>query len=193
MNTTFPDVRVLVIDDQRFQRAFLVGMLRELGVRQVYEACNGQNALEILAQVGAPLDLIISDIDMPKMDGLEFLRWLGRVAPGTAILIHSALERSLLQSVEAMAIEYGLVPVGILGSPVTVEDLATTLERAQLQLPEERSPESTQFSVEEVAAGLKRKEFEPWFQPKLELSTGKVLGMEVLMRWRRADGRIVLP
>ena len=193
MNTTFTGVRVLVIDDQRFQRAFLVGMLHELGVREVYEACNGQHALEMLAEVGEPLDLIISDIDMPKMDGLEFLRWLGFIAPRTAILIHSALEQSLLQSVEAMAIEYGLVPVGILGSPVTAEGLTTAVERAQLQLPDERAPRGAQFSTDDVAAAFQRKELEPWFQPKLQLRTGKIIGMEVLMRWRRADGRIVLP
>ena len=193
MNTAFPDVRVLVIDDQRFQRAFLVRTLRELGVRQVYEACNGQHALEMLAQVGEPLDLIISDIDMPKMDGLEFLRWLGSIAPRTAILIHSALEESLLQSVEAMAIEYGLVPVGILGNPVTAAGLATAIERAQLQLPDEHAPHGAQFSPDEVAAGFEHKQLEPWFQPKLQLRTGKIIGMEVLMRWRRADGRIVLP
>jgi EAL domain-containing protein (putative c-di-GMP-specific phosphodiesterase class I) len=193
MSAGFSDVRVLVIDDQRFQRTFLVRLLHELGVRQVFEACNGQNALETLAEIGEPLDLIISDIDMPKMDGLEFLRWLGRVAPGTAILIHSALEESLLQSVEAMAIEYGLVPVGVLDSPVTTAGLATAIERAQLQLPEARTPDRPQFTQDEVAAGFKRAEFEPWFQPKLELRTGRAIGMEVLMRWRRADGRTVLP
>lgn len=192
MTMSYTDLNVLVIDDQRFQRTFLVRLLQELGVGQVQEAVNGQNALDMLGAMPKPVDLIISDIDMPKMDGLEFLRWLGRMAPRTPILIHSALEPALLRSVEAMAVEYGLTPIGLLEDPVTTESLGTALERAQMQLPKKRRSEEISVGIEEIIAGLQRREFEPWFQPKLELDSGRVVGVEALLRWRRGD-RILLP
>lgn len=193
MRVSNSHLSVLIIDDQRFQRSFLARLLRQIGVGKIHEACNGQNALDVLTQMPEPVDLIISDIDMPKMDGLEFLRWLGRLAPRTPILIHSALEPNLLRSVEAMAVEYGLSPVGILEDPVTPESLGLALERAQMQIPRERLPQEPNISQDDVAVGAARNEFEPWFQPKLELRTGRVMGVEALLRWHRPDGRVLLP
>ncbi len=192
MNPINLDMSVLIIDDQRFQRSYLVRLLREIGVHEIHEACNGQNALDLLGKVASPVDLIISDIDMPKMDGLEFLRLLGCMAPRTTILIHSVLEQSLLHSVEAMAVEYGLTPIGLLADPVTVDSLTIALERAQLHLHEDRSKDAPLAARGEVEEGMRRKEFEPWFQPKIDLRSGAVIGVEALLRWRRKD-HVLLP
>jgi EAL domain-containing protein (putative c-di-GMP-specific phosphodiesterase class I) len=138
------------------------------------------------------VDLIISDIDMPKMDGLEFLRWLGRIAPRTAILIHSVLDQTLLRSVEAMAVEYGLTPIGLLEDPITVDSLTIALERAQLHFPKDWNKEPPLVSRSEVEEGVRQKEFEPWFQPKIDIASGRVIGVEALLRWRRND-HVLLP
>lgn len=67
--------RILVVDDARLMRAFHRSIL-EKGGYQVDEALNGLEALEKL--LTAPADLLIVDINMPKMDGLTFLRTLRR-------------------------------------------------------------------------------------------------------------------
>lgn len=65
--------RILVVDDARLVRAYYRGMLEGDGY-EVDEALNGVEALEKL--VTAPADLLIVDINMPKMDGMAFLRAL---------------------------------------------------------------------------------------------------------------------
>ena len=62
--------RILVVEDTLFYRELVMGYLRSFGVSQVIAAANGLEALEILAQ-SAPFDLLISDIEMPIMNGLE--------------------------------------------------------------------------------------------------------------------------
>ena len=65
-------LKVLIVDDQTSVRQMTRLTLEQIGVRVIHEAENGSRAIE-LANV-QPLDLIISDFNMPEMDGIEFLR-----------------------------------------------------------------------------------------------------------------------
>ena len=74
--------RILVVDDQRTNAEVVAGLLRNLGY-EVDIATEGAEALERVARL--PIDLVISDIMMPGMDGYELCRRL-RAAPATALL-----------------------------------------------------------------------------------------------------------
>ena len=65
-------LKVLIVDDQMSVRQFTRMTLEKMGVRLIQEANNGQDALA--TAIGQPLDLIISDFNMPEMDGLSLLR-----------------------------------------------------------------------------------------------------------------------
>ncbi len=175
---------VLVIDDHGFQRAVLARLLKTLGVARVLEAHDGASALAVVRANRDSLALIISDVDMPEMDGLEFLRRLAQEAPQTAVALHSALDRALLKSVEVMAAEYGLQLVGILEKPVTEEALLEVL-RTAVQRNARSDRDEPPANEEQVAFALSRHEFEPWLQPKIDLRTGRACGAEVLVRWCR--------
>lgn len=70
----------LVVEDHDFQRKMLVRILHGIGANAIYEAKDGVGALAILQEPGKPVDIIISDLDMPGMDGMAFVRNLGKVA-----------------------------------------------------------------------------------------------------------------
>lgn len=72
-----PSARILVVDDASLVRLYYRDILRRAGYR-VDEALNGLEALEKL--LVAPVDLILVDVNMPKMDGMTFLRTLRRQA-----------------------------------------------------------------------------------------------------------------
>ncbi len=65
-------LKVLVVDDQNSVRQMTRMTLKEIGIHHVHEAENGMRALETASS--QPLDLIISDFNMPEMDGLGLLR-----------------------------------------------------------------------------------------------------------------------
>ncbi len=183
---------VLVIDDHRFQRSMLARMLRQLGIQQVLEAADGASALVLLRGHRDELALVISDVDMPEMDGLEFLRRLAEEAPRTPVAVHSALDRDLLRSVEVMAAEYGLRLIGVLEKPVTEASLRAVLEDALRQVANP-NPSEPDANESQVARALSLHEFEPWFQPKIDLRTGHACGAEVLVRWCRVESEPLPP
>ena len=183
---------VLVIDDQRFQRSVLARTLKSLGVDEVLEAADGGSALKLVRDHRESLTLIISDVDMPEMDGLEFIRRVAQEAAQTAVAIHSALDRGLLKSIEVMSAEYGLHLIGVLEKPATEIALRQLLESA---MDRTRSGRRLEAPVDEaeIAAAIRHHEFEPWFQPKVELRTSRVCGAEVLVRWCRVHAAPLPP
>lgn len=98
----------LVVEDHAFQRETLVQMLKDLRAKTVHAAPDGRAGLQLLKTLPAAVDIVISDLDMPTMDGIEFIRHLGLAWKGVSLIVASALERELLSSVETMAIAYGI-------------------------------------------------------------------------------------
>lgn len=78
--TDFGSVNVLVVEDEAFSLRFVSRVLEKLGVASVVGAENGAEALKVLENSETPIDLVISDIEMPEMDGFELVR---RIRYGT--------------------------------------------------------------------------------------------------------------
>jgi two-component system chemotaxis response regulator CheY len=83
------EVRTLIVDDSTVMRKIVERALRQAGLDSmlVHEAGSGVEGLEVLR--AKPVDLILSDINMPSMDGLEFLRQLRaqNLAPGVPVVM----------------------------------------------------------------------------------------------------------
>jgi EAL domain-containing protein (putative c-di-GMP-specific phosphodiesterase class I) len=184
----------LVVDDDDFQRRTVARMLRSLGAREVREAGDGRQALASIRD--APLvDFVVCDLDMPEMDGMEFIRHLGQANSAVSVIIASAQDRSLLSSVDKMARAYGVRLLGVIEKPVTLEGLKNLVDLHQPPKPQSvrASTGAPSFSLEQILRGVQEKQFEPFFQPKVGLATGKVLGAEALARWRHPEHGMVAP
>src|SRR5258706_8994631 len=106
------ELRFLVVEDHGFQRWMLDNMLATMGAKHVFSAPDGAAALEIYKTIDPPIDIIVSDLDMPGMDGMEFIRHVGEVGMPVSLVLASGLDRSLISSVESMARAYGLNLLG---------------------------------------------------------------------------------
>lgn len=73
-HTAFQSITVLVVEDEAFSLRFVGHILKSLGVAGTIGAGTGSEALEILEKSEMPIDLVISDIEMPVMDGYELVR-----------------------------------------------------------------------------------------------------------------------
>jgi len=97
-------LKVLIVDDSSVMRKIVERALRQAGLElsDVLEASNGAEALAQVEKGG--LDVILSDINMPVMDGLEFLKNLSKVAAGNGVpVIMISTEGSEARVVEALS------------------------------------------------------------------------------------------
>jgi two-component system response regulator AlgR len=116
-------LKVVIADDEPLARERLRSLLAELaGVEVVAEAENGEQALHACAELQP--DLVLLDIAMPGLDGLEAARHLATFDPRPAVVFCTAYDAHALSAFEAAAIDY-------LMKPVRPERLAAALERAR--------------------------------------------------------------
>jgi len=187
------ELRFLAVEDQGFQLWIIGKMLEELGARYVFSAADGASALQVIAEREPPIDIIISDIDMPGMDGMEFMRHLGAANSSASVILASALEPRLLRGVESMARAYNLSVLGVISKPVTARKLEAMIARHESRPTRAVPAASPAFSASELADGLRSGQFLAYFQPKVEVLTGAVKGAEALARWRHPRHGIIRP
>jgi EAL domain-containing protein (putative c-di-GMP-specific phosphodiesterase class I)/FixJ family two-component response regulator len=184
---------VMVVEDHGFQRRMALRLLTDLGIGEVSEAADGNGALRLLENGGAPPDVLLVDLDMPGMDGIEFIGHVAQRRLARAVIVASALEPALLNTVQTMARAYGLRVLGSVEKPLTRDKLASVLGGYDEELHPHDDDEVIDVTVAAVREAMARNEIEPWFQPQVELGNGKAVAVEALARWRRPDGRIVRP
>ena len=116
-------MKALIVDDEPPARARLASLLAELGdVEILGEAGDGRTAVELAARL-AP-DLVLLDINMPLMSGLEAARHLAAFEPAPAVIFCTAYDAHALAAFEANAVDY-------LVKPIRSERLGAALVRAR--------------------------------------------------------------
>ena len=150
--TRIADLRFLVVEDHGFQRWAVRQILEGLGAHFVFEAADGRAALELFWNLDPPIDIIISDLDMPGMDGMEFIRHVGAVGMPVSIILASALERALISSVETMTTAYGINLLGAIEKPITAAALESTIRLYAPPAANARNGSASRHSVREACA-----------------------------------------
>lgn len=186
---------VLVVEDDAFQRQLIVSMLSTMGICSIAQAENGKQALDIIQDENfSTVDMVICDLNMPEMDGLELLRHLSRENFHPTVIIASSLDNKLLDSAGRMARMYGIRLLGTLQKPLSLVSFKELLEKHELTEKKWNSPvTSREFSLDEILRGLRMNQFEPFFQPKVDLKSGRLTGAEALARWIHPEFGVLSP
>src|SRR2546425_7270901 len=144
--------RILIVDDEAPIRALLGEHLQQVGY-QITLAANGATALEILG--AGEFDLMLTDVRMPGMTGLELLAEVVRKHPGVGVLMLTACE-DLTLAVNAMrigALDYILKPFRLSEITLSVEE---ALNRRRNQLEQTQRMQLLEETVNERTVELRR-------------------------------------
>lgn len=110
---------VLIVDDDPITRQLLKAYAQGAGAQITLQAENGTAATRALRDHPQPIDLIFCDLEMPEMDGIEFINFLHSVSFQGAIGIVSGAHRSIVESATKLASLHGLNVLGRVRKPPT--------------------------------------------------------------------------
>ncbi|HSI47473.1 MAG TPA: EAL domain-containing response regulator [Ideonella sp.] len=199
-NIACPVGSLLIVDDSAAQRTHATDLCRQFGVPLIYEAATGSEALELLGLLALSPDLLIVDLEMPGMDGVELIQQLHQRQIHIPLVVASGRELALIHSVELMARNLGLPVLGWLQKPLTLPPLQAMLQRfgelADGQCPDSPTdPADPAASIcrEDLASAIASGELGVHYQPKVDMRTGIVRGVEALARWHRHGTGFVRP
>ncbi len=124
VSLALPPGTALIVDDEKIIRYLLSEMLCELGY-EVFSAADGREAVQIYEEHWSEIDVVLLDMNMPRMNGREALMGMKRINPDVRIVISSGYVK--YDSLEAMRKD-GVV--GFIQKPYRLEDLAKALALA---------------------------------------------------------------
>lgn len=186
VNTSFP-LKILIVEDHAIQRMVLCQLLNELGAILVDEAEDGYQALSCLES--GSYDLVICDLDMPNLDGIQLMRHLCVLDKLPQLIFCSVQAADILQSVQRMGGYHELPILGCLAKPLSRSVLSPLLLRVlQLRTTDAGGAAGRyHFSRNELQHGLRVGQIQPWYQPKIDPQTSRVVSVEALARWQHPD------
>jgi EAL domain-containing protein (putative c-di-GMP-specific phosphodiesterase class I)/CheY-like chemotaxis protein len=185
--------RILVLDDDAFILKTISHALGRLGYAQVVTTSSAAQALTLLRDDGGAVDFVFCDLNMPEMDGIEFLRELADRGFAGGVALISGEDSRTLKIAEDLARARRLTVVGVIEKPVRAEALEALLAQWQTEAQEDFSLDPPPVTPEELRRAIEAGEFVAFFQPQIELATGWVAAVEALARWKSPGRGMLLP
>jgi EAL domain-containing protein (putative c-di-GMP-specific phosphodiesterase class I)/ActR/RegA family two-component response regulator len=186
------ELRVMLVDDDPAVLDLTGQFLGQVGIVQIEKADNGLSGLHALDARSSPPDIIICDLNMPGMDGVEFIRHIGERRIPSGIILASGEDSRILSTVQSLARYHGLYVLGVMAKPIVPENLASLVRsydsRRAPEIPREIQAITEEEFVNEIDSRLAA-----YFQPKVRLSDSRVYGVEALARWNHPTRGVLGP
>ena len=189
-----PTLSLMLLDDDTFMHDLVNSMLEELGYAEAACYETGESALAAYDAAQLRPDAILLDINMPFMDGIQFveqLKW--RSFSGSLILL-SGEDDMTLRATERLAQELNLAVAGSIRKPPSLHRLGQLLrDCGKKSVPDKPKAVSKTYNAVALRAAIANGELVNYYQPKVALPGGEWIGVETLVRWNHPLDGLVLP
>ena len=185
------ELHIVVIDDDSFMINVVTRLLGSMGYKNVQSASNGKAAIKIMD--GRSFDLVISDLRMPDMDGIELMRHLAVMEPCPSVILMSGVDKKIMASAERLAKVHQLSLLGTIIKPVKRDELERLIGKLDTTTKTKKKGHLKSLPVEEVKEGIAAGRVMVFLQPKVTMSNKVVVGAEALARWKNDDGSVLGP
>lgn len=183
---------LIVVDDEPEMGEFICNVARKQG----FDSINATHAAEFVTQYKDETSVVVLDLFMPDIDGIELIRFLGKHKSNASIILMSGVDKSVLYSAQELALELGLYLLGTMTKPFRKDEFVTLLKQSQRRsdnpLITEQATEH-KITVDELSRAIHSGELETYYQPQIEIASKRLVGAETLIRWNHPTRGLIAP
>lgn len=186
-------VIVALVDDDSLVLKIMSRQLRNAGIKNVLAFSSAEQAMQQVALSPEKIDVLIADLQMPGIDGIELARSLSKARFSGGLIFCSAEGTRLLEAAGSLAKAHGLQFLGILDKPAPTQQLLNLVfdglkaREASIRMP------VLQIQAEELQEAIRKDELINHYQPQVSVRDGSIVGVEALVRWRSPSRGLVFP
>jgi len=181
--------RILIIDDNPDVGALVTAAADQKGIACIVAT----DADTFLAAIAPDISLILLDLVMPDVDGVELLRMLGEQKCTIPIVLMSGVGARILETAVSLAKSLGLTVAGHLRKPFRIAELEAFFELPPASRTAIRETRDVLLEDDELTRAMAQDEFVLHYQPQIEIATGEVVGAEALVRWQHPAHGLIYP
>ena len=188
-----PGTQILIVDDDPLMRSILETYLKCEHSAATKSVANGLQALTLLQDCHDKVALIICDLNMPEMDGLQFLRHVHELGYEGKLAIVSGEDPSVLSATKDIATFYGFDLVGVFSKPLDTKKLREISALSAPHAPNQSGAEAFDVTPQGLHDAMAQQHIVLFYQPKMDIRTGKITGAEALARWLDPEFGVINP
>ncbi|WP_440905281.1 EAL domain-containing protein [Catenovulum sp. SX2] len=188
---TLNNWNALLLDDSPSIIALMTQVLKNAGITQVNAFSNANDALTYLANNS--VNIIFSDLNLPHIDGVEFIRLLQQHNYPGHLVIVSSMSAKTIKSVEQLARTCKLNLVGSIAKPITEQAVANMLTKASEYKKPSHRANVEKLKIYELIRALEQQQFDLYYQPLICNKTRRIIGLEALARLNHPSKGLVFP
>jgi EAL domain-containing protein (putative c-di-GMP-specific phosphodiesterase class I)/FixJ family two-component response regulator len=194
MNEQKKEIRILIVDDDPFVLKLLGHQLTHLGFKEIVACLGAEEALSHFdIEQAHGISLVISDLQMPGMDGIEFVRHLVARDYTGGLLLLSGEEERTIQAASRLIKTRHLQLLGTLKKPVDLDTLRRHLSVIAPLAAKQTRPSRKLYPPDQIKRAITQGELVLHYQPKVALATGAWVGVESLVRWNHPEDGLIFP
>jgi EAL domain-containing protein (putative c-di-GMP-specific phosphodiesterase class I) len=186
-----PKDLILIIDDDAFAVKVVSSQLHKLGFRNTEGITDPLTALDYLRAHKESVKTIVCDLQMPGLDGIELLQKIGEDGYTGRILLVSGEDPRVIRSAQRLVESMSMSLIGAMPKPIKLEALSALLASSTALKPPIHV--HAKMPQDQIRSGFETSQFVNFYQPKVNVDTGAVVGWEALIRWEHPEHGLLSP
>ncbi|MBC7994672.1 MAG: EAL domain-containing response regulator [Rhizobacter sp.] len=184
---------ILLLDDDQFMLDVLSGLLRSMDYEVAGTSASAEGALALLLEKPHAVDVVVCDLNMPGVDGIEFLQRLGKTPFRGSVILLSGEGLRIMHTVQKLLGNSGPLILGALEKPAGRVDLRALLDCWRPRVTATPPQSNISIDSDEIHIANREQQWLVHYQPKVDLRTGELIGMEALVRWNHPQHGLLYP
>ena len=180
---------LLIVDDDYAFAKFVENIAVDSG----FKVITTDDPTEFAALYSDKIDIVVLDLFMPKIDGVELLRFLADNHSSASVIFMSGKDSHVLHSVRELANERGVNVLASFQKPFHVVDFEAALKKYKPMKSRSARASIEKPSTSELRQAINNKELFLVYQPQISLTDRSVIGFESLVRWKHPTKGMIPP